>query len=207
MYSKWQHNKDLTCRSMLPPPKPPFGLPPGAQVYLSQVSFQILFIDIKIFSINDTFFVILLLHYLTRHDGGSTSPQNDPTMRGSSDHSNKPSVGNTWAFAWWLVHDVMRIDFVMDMLILWWIWWLCDEYHDCVMDIMTLWWVSGLCDEFDDFVMNLMTFVMSYIFLWHVNWACINLVSVFFNLTSNGYGQSMEVNWVNRWKLKSTSIG
>jgi hypothetical protein len=57
-------------------------------------------------------------------------------------------------YAWWLVHDLMWIDFVMDLMTLWCIWWLCDEYHDfCdgfddfVIDLMTLWWVSWLCDE------------------------------------------------------------
>jgi hypothetical protein len=75
MYSKWQHNKDLTCRSsLLPPAPPPFGSPPGAQVYLSQVNFHI-----KIFSINNTFYVIQLLHSPTGHDGGSSSLQNEPT--------------------------------------------------------------------------------------------------------------------------------
>jgi hypothetical protein len=150
------------------PPPPPFASPPRAQVYLSQVSFHILSVDIKIFSINDTFYVIQLLHSPVGHNGGSSSHQNESTPRGSSDHSNQPSVDNTWAFAWWLVHDVMWIDFVMDR----WIWWLCDGYHDFVMSIMTVWWIWL-------FVMNLMTFVMYYVFLWHVNWACINLFYVF----------------------------
>jgi hypothetical protein len=80
MYSKWQHNKDLTCRSsLLPPAPPPFGSPPGAQVYLSQVNFHILSVDIKIFSINNTFYVIQLLHSPAGHDGGSSSLQNEPT--------------------------------------------------------------------------------------------------------------------------------
>jgi hypothetical protein len=41
-----------------PPPPPPFGSPPGAQVYISHVGFNILFIDITIFSVNDMFYVI-----------------------------------------------------------------------------------------------------------------------------------------------------
>jgi hypothetical protein len=126
------------------PLPPPFGSPPGAQVYLSQVGFHILFIDIKIFSINDMFYVIQLLHSPVGHDGGSSSHQNEPTLRGSSGHSNQPSGGNTWAFAWWLVHDVLWIDFVMDLMTLWWISWLCDGYHDCVMDLMNLWWIWWL---------------------------------------------------------------
>jgi hypothetical protein len=80
----------------LPPaPPPPFGSPPGAQVYLSQVGFRILSIDITIFSVNDMFYVIQLLHSPAGHDGGSSSHRNEPTPRDSSGHSNQPSVGNT----------------------------------------------------------------------------------------------------------------
>jgi hypothetical protein len=73
MYSKWWHNKDLTCRISLPPPPPPlFGSPPRAQIYLSQVSSHILSLDITIFFINDTFYAIQLWHSPAGHDGGSS---------------------------------------------------------------------------------------------------------------------------------------
>jgi hypothetical protein len=184
-----------------PPPPPPFSSHPGAQVSLSQVGFHILSIDITIFSVNNMFYVIQLLHSPVGHDIGSSSHQNEPTLRDSSGYSNQPCVGNMWAICmvtclWcgvnWLCDGFD--DFVMDLMTLWWISWLCDEFDNFVMNLMTLWWVSWLCDEF----------VMYYAFLWYVNWACINLFSISLkkNLTSNDYGQSMEVNRLNfQWLL------
>jgi hypothetical protein len=87
--------------------------------------FYILSVDITIFSINNMFYVIQLLHSPVGHNGGSSSHWNEPTPRGSSGHSNQTCVDNMWVFAWWLVHDVIWINFVMDMMTLWWIWWLC----------------------------------------------------------------------------------
>jgi hypothetical protein len=90
-----RHN--FGTRSLLPPPTPPpplFGSPPGAQVYLSQVGFHILSVDITIFPLTICF-VIQLLHSLTGHDGGLSSHQNVPTPRDSNDHSNQPSINNT----------------------------------------------------------------------------------------------------------------
>jgi hypothetical protein len=44
--------------------------------YISHVGFHILSIDITIFSVNDTFFVIQFFHSPSGHDGGSSSHQN-----------------------------------------------------------------------------------------------------------------------------------
>jgi hypothetical protein len=65
--------------------------------YISHVSFQNLSIDITIFSINDTFYVIQDFHSPVGHDGVSSSHRNELTPRDSSGHSNQPSNGNnTW---------------------------------------------------------------------------------------------------------------
>jgi hypothetical protein len=99
-----------------------------AQVYLSQVSFHILSVDITIFFVNDTFY----LRPVTMKDQGyiRKSPLREivaatPTNQVSATHE---------LYAWWLICDVMWCE-----LTLWWIWWLCDEYHDFTMNLMTLW--------------------------------------------------------------------
>jgi hypothetical protein len=165
-------------------PPPPFGSPPRAQVYLSHVGFHILYVNIKIFSINNMFYVIQLLHSPVDHDGESSSHRNELTLRDSSSHSNQPSIGNTWAICmvtclWcgvnWLCDEFD--DSVMDLMNLWWIWWLCDGLDDFVMNLMTLWLIWWLCDECHNFVMN-------YAFLWYVNWVCINLYPIFLAIGS-----------------------
>jgi hypothetical protein len=57
--------------------------------------------------------------------------------------------------------------------------WLCGEFDEFVMDLMTLWWISWLCDE-----LSYMHFCE---FVWYVNWACINMFFVK-KITSVGYG-------------------
>jgi hypothetical protein len=84
--------------------------------YISYIGFYIIFVDITIFSINDTFYGIQFFHSPDGHDGGSSSHRNELTLRDSSGHSNQPSDGNnTWAI-WWLVWIVMRCD---DLCELW----------------------------------------------------------------------------------------
>jgi hypothetical protein len=121
MYSTWQHNKDLTCRSSLSPHH--LCLAHLLELkYISHVGFHILSIDITIFFINDTFYDIQLFHSPAGHEGASSLHRNELTPRDSNDHFTQLSDdNNTWAI-WWLVWIVMWCD---DM---------CENFYDfCVI--------------------------------------------------------------------------
>jgi hypothetical protein len=70
-------------------PPPPFGPPLGAQVYIMSNSIFLLFISHSFF--NGTLYVIQFFHTPSGHDGGSSSHQNELTLRDINDHSHHPS--------------------------------------------------------------------------------------------------------------------
>jgi hypothetical protein len=90
--------------------------------YISHVGVHILFVNITIFFVNDTFYVIQFFYSSVGHDGGLSSHRNELTLRDSSGHSNQLNADNTWAIWWlvWIVHDMW-----CEM------WDLC-EFDDCV---------------------------------------------------------------------------
>jgi hypothetical protein len=76
-----------------PPPPPPFSSPPKSQVYIMSV--LIFFPSVyHSFFVNSTFYVIQFFHTPSGHNGGSSSHQNDLTLRYSNGHFNYPSDDN-----------------------------------------------------------------------------------------------------------------
>jgi hypothetical protein len=138
-----------TVRYSAPPP-PPFGSPPGAQVYISHVGFHILFIDITIFPLTICFmsFSFCILRPVTMEDQvhiGTSSLREIAVVTPTNQ-----ATATRELYAWWLVRDVW-IDFLMKLMTLWWICWLCDEYYDFVMN-WAIWISVNLCDMWIELV-------------------------------------------------------